>query len=530
MSKKQVGKYMLDRRIGKGSYAQVWLGHCDDSNETVAVKVISRHTVSETSQLRQEVAVLKKIDHVNIVKFKDLKKSVGHYYLVLEYCEGGDLARFIQKRHHIREDPAQRFLRQLSAGLLVLHRLNFIHRDLKPQNILLSEESEDAILKIADFGFARALNPADMAATVCGSPLYMAPEILRHERYDGKADLWSIGSIFFELLFGHPPFSGPNPMQLLATIESSPKRIVFPNDIQISDNCQSLLSAVLVRDPLERLSPETFFSHDYNLGPDGGEQAGRVLEDLKKLEEEAEMDDITMVEEGSPSNLQDRASSSDDQMVRISFELDSEEKSPPDCQRAAGEDLVVLLRGTARVLSEALAVRRAGALADSYAATLCALGILLRHIASEMVKPDADEDRVVDALGVAVKGCALLDSALDEIADKPSRAVLELELKTSLEMASNIKSRLSYRGYTESAKPLRWVYSFLMDLLLTTEPERETSSENTLDGCLLLIDFLLNEFDALSEENLSKDEEDAKHRQERGLRELREKLVSSFIS
>ena len=102
MSKKQVGKYLLDKRIGKGSYAQVWLGHCEETQETVAVKVISRHTVSETSQLRQEVAVLKKIDHINIVKFKDLKKSVGHYYLVLEYCEGGDLAKFIQTHHPIK--------------------------------------------------------------------------------------------------------------------------------------------------------------------------------------------------------------------------------------------------------------------------------------------------------------------------------------------------------------------------------------------------------------------------------------------
>ena len=102
MSKKQVGKYLLDRRIGKGSYAQVWLGHSEDTKETVAVKVISRHTVSETAQLRQEVAVLSRIDYINIVKFKDLKKSVGHYYLVLEYCEGGDLAKFIQSRHHIK--------------------------------------------------------------------------------------------------------------------------------------------------------------------------------------------------------------------------------------------------------------------------------------------------------------------------------------------------------------------------------------------------------------------------------------------
>lgn len=261
MSKKQVADYILDKRIGKGSYATVWKGRIEGGDDAVAVKVISRQTVTETAQLRQEVEVLRRISHPNIVRFRDLKKSTTHFYLVLEYCAGGDLSQFLRDRGRVAEAAARRFLTQIAAGLCVLHRENVLHRDLKPQNILLSDSSDDPELKIADFGFARALQPQDMAATVCGSPLYMAPEILRHEPYDAKADLWSVGTILFELLLGKPPFSGANPMQLLANIEKN-DRVSF-DSVQVSAEGQEFLRALLMRSPAQRLSSREFVKHPY---------------------------------------------------------------------------------------------------------------------------------------------------------------------------------------------------------------------------------------------------------------------------
>lgn len=260
MSKKQVGDYLLDRRIGKGSYATVWVGRVDGSDQAVAVKVISRQTVTETSQLRQEVEVLRQINHDNIVRFIDLKKSASHFYLVLEYCAGGDLHQFLKQRRSLSEEVARHFLTQIAAGLCTLHQRNLIHRDLKPQNILLSDSSDSPVLKIADFGFARALQPQDMAATVCGSPLYMAPEILRHEPYDAKADLWSVGAILFELLAGRTPFTGANPMQLLANIEKG--HLSF-EDLQISEEAQDFLRAILMRSPAQRLTSQEFMRHPF---------------------------------------------------------------------------------------------------------------------------------------------------------------------------------------------------------------------------------------------------------------------------
>eukprot|EP00400_MALV-I_sp_L67-5_P001271 gene1271-1132_t len=271
MSKKQVGGYVLDKKIGKGSFAAVWKGHrVENAGDVVAIKVISRQTVHETTQLKQEVSVLKQIHHPHIVRFRDLKKSAGHFYLILEYCSGGDLAKFIRTRGCVSEDIAMPLLTQLADGLRVLHSQNFIHRDLKPQNILLTDESDYPVLKIADFGFARALMPQDMAATICGSPLYMAPEILRHEKYDARADLWSVGTILYELLYGAPPFTASNPMALLKLIESSDSvSSLFPDDKKVTDECKTFLKSLLVTRPQRRLSTRLFFGHKYgNLAAD----------------------------------------------------------------------------------------------------------------------------------------------------------------------------------------------------------------------------------------------------------------------
>lgn len=227
----------------------------------------------------------------------------------MEYCALGDLSLFIRRRdtlggHRYTRDMiakypnarggalnevvVRHFLKQLASALQFLRDRNLIHRDIKPQNLLLcpspasyrtgvaqvvpykgSENSYDPttgleslpMLKIADFGFARSLPATSLAETLCGSPLYMAPEILRYEKYDAKADLWSVGTVLYEMVVGRPPFRATNHVELLRKIEKGEDRIRFPEDNPASDDMKKLIRSLLKRNPVERLNFPEFFNN-----------------------------------------------------------------------------------------------------------------------------------------------------------------------------------------------------------------------------------------------------------------------------
>ena len=230
---KVVAGFALQQRLGSGSFATVYKGiRIPTSNkaeqvgetsaaaaspsepDTVAIKAIARTSEKLTKKVLQnleiEISILRTYRHPNIVCMHNVQKTDRHFYLILEYCGGGDVQRLIRTRKNGRlsERLTRRLMRDLSAGLKFLWGQELIHRDIKPQNLLLTgalpldevndpdatpEEgerrkrinfpTEQFSLKIADFGFARHLQTASLAETLCGSPLYMAPEILQHHRY-----------------------------------------------------------------------------------------------------------------------------------------------------------------------------------------------------------------------------------------------------------------------------------------------------------------------------------------------------------
>lgn len=149
-----------------------------------------------------------------------------------------------------------------------------MHRDIKPQNLLLQPADAAAlanghpvgipVLRVADFGFARNLPAAAMAETLCGSPLYMAPEILRYEKYDAKADLWSVGAVMYEMSTGRPPFRAQNHVELLRKIEKTDDKIKFPSssEVDIARDIKDIIRSLLKRHPIERISFDDFFNWD----------------------------------------------------------------------------------------------------------------------------------------------------------------------------------------------------------------------------------------------------------------------------
>ncbi|TVU48573.1 hypothetical protein EJB05_08214 [Eragrostis curvula] len=261
-----VGEYVLQRLVGKGSFAKVFRAAHRRTGAPVAVKAIDRELVDKRVHegILQEREILNSISHPNILRLLDTIDTGKVLYLVLEYCDGGDLDSFLNKHGRLPEATAKDLMRQLAEGLKVLRGRNIVHRDLKPQNLLLSTNGDAITLKIGDFGFARSLMNENLAATICGSPLYMAPEIWQGKDYDAKSDLWSVGVILFQLVTGKLPFPGSNYYQLRQNILASDK-LNFPSAIEadLCDDCIDLCRRLLLRDPEKRISFEEFFNHNF---------------------------------------------------------------------------------------------------------------------------------------------------------------------------------------------------------------------------------------------------------------------------
>jgi len=263
----RVDEYIIGRELGRGSFAKVYLCQHEKTGAQRAIKKIDRSRLSTKllQNLESEISILRDYQHTNIVKLDGIKKTRGHIFLVLEFCAGGDLHKFIKSRGKLSERVSKHFMRHLAAGLEFLWRRQLIHRDIKPQNLLLTASEETATLKIADFGFARHLAEESLADTLCGSPLYMAPEILSYQKYDAKADLWSAGTVLFEMLAGQPPYGGANQHELVENIRR--KELRLPRGVNISASCVTLIQMLLQRKPGHRASFEKFLSADF-LKPD----------------------------------------------------------------------------------------------------------------------------------------------------------------------------------------------------------------------------------------------------------------------
>jgi len=281
------------------------------SGSYVAIKSVNLSKLNKKlkDNLFSEIHILKELHHPHIVSLLDCQESSTHIHLVMEYCVIGDLSLFIKKRNSHASSPytadmvrkypnplagglhevvVRHFLQQLASALEFLRNKNLIHRDVKPQNLLLIPSpvflanagpdvkpfvpSDDLLvpvvgleslplLKLADFGFARSLPSTSLAETLCGSPLYMAPEILRYEKYDAKADLWSVGTVTYEMMTGKPPFRAANHVELLRKIERGEDKIRFPEEVVISDNMKKLIRGLLRRNPVERMGFSDFFGH-----------------------------------------------------------------------------------------------------------------------------------------------------------------------------------------------------------------------------------------------------------------------------
>jgi serine/threonine protein kinase len=259
----KVGPYVLTSLLGKGQYGAVYKAKRVGTGEIFAIKKIARSAIDSNSTLKRllqtEISVMHEINHPNIMHMYEFLASDNNYYIVMQFCNQGDLENYMRQKKitSFEESEAVYFLKQIMNGFWELRKKKILHRDFKLQNIFVHDER----LIIGDFGFAKR---GQTGETQLGSPLTMAPEILYSTGeklvYNSKADLWSIGVVFYQILFGKPPFWGKNVAELKRNIlENCGSNTKFPKPL--SAEGKDLISRLLTMDPRNRIEWSDFFNH-----------------------------------------------------------------------------------------------------------------------------------------------------------------------------------------------------------------------------------------------------------------------------
>ena len=257
-----IGKYRIFKLIGNGAFSVVKLGFDMLTNQPVAVKIIQKSSISDQMPLEHILKVneiLKMLDHPGIAKFIDFLQDDTAYYIITEYCDGGELFDFIISRNRVEEPLAKRLFKQIVLTVAYMHQQGVIHRDLKPENILLTQNKN---IKIIDFGLAsdHAYEPLHDR---CGSPCYIAPESLTETEYYGiPADIWSLGVILYTLVDGSLPWNYQDSTRMYEQITQGD----FPMPTTISVQCQDLLKNILNPDPKKRFTTDQILTHAWMFG------------------------------------------------------------------------------------------------------------------------------------------------------------------------------------------------------------------------------------------------------------------------
>eukprot|EP01038_Epipyxis_sp_PR26KG_P008076 gene8076-10939_t len=270
--------YKLGEALGEGGFSIVKLGTRYNDSKKVAVKIINRHGLQDEDELCviQEVNILKKLDHPNIIHTYDFFEEPKFYYVVLEFVGGGELFDRIVKKTTYTEKEARDLVITLLGTLNYLHDNNIIHRDLKPENLLLNTKEDDANVILVDFGFAIEVDGFNVNAPY-GTPGYIAPEILENVPYGKPIDLWSFGVILYILLGGYPPFFDENQRALFRKIMRGSYEFHPDRWSHVSDEAKDLIRGLLTVNPLKRLTVDQAMNHSWVL-KDANELAAKSLQ------------------------------------------------------------------------------------------------------------------------------------------------------------------------------------------------------------------------------------------------------------
>ncbi|XP_059626391.1 CBL-interacting serine/threonine-protein kinase 11-like [Cornus florida] len=261
------GKYELGKLLGCGAFAKVYHARDTRTGQSVAVKIINKKKIVGTSlmsNVKREISIMRRLHHPNIVKLYEVLATKTKIYFVMEFVKGGELFAKVAKAR-LSEDLSRKFFQQLISAVGYCHLRGVYHRDLKPENLLVDDKGD---LKVTDFGLSAVTNqirPDGLLHTLCGTPAYVAPEILTKKGYDGaKVDVWSCGIILYVLNAGYLPFNDPNLMTMYKKIYKGE----FRCPKWMSNDLKRFLSRLLDTNPetritVDQITHDPWFKKDY---------------------------------------------------------------------------------------------------------------------------------------------------------------------------------------------------------------------------------------------------------------------------
>lgn len=271
-------KYDMGKVLGSGQYGRASIATSKKTGQRVAIKTIDKSRFRsdiayQFEAMANEIDIMRKLDHPNIIKLVDVLESENELNIVMELCEGGELFDRIKEKRQYSEKEAQEVLRQICLGLDTLHSRRIAHCDLKPDNFLFVDKKSDKI-KIIDFGMSKELRRRQYLRHVRGTPYYIAPEVLDGQ-YSEHCDMWSFGVIAFVMLFGFPPFHGDTDPVIFNKIRIGFDPSVrsgwgawFPSATPVSSAARDLISRLLTKDPAIRLTSKETLEHPWMQGKD----------------------------------------------------------------------------------------------------------------------------------------------------------------------------------------------------------------------------------------------------------------------
>lgn len=262
--------FTVGRSLGHGKFGNVYLARENATQRMCALKVIHKNGSATADMIRAEIE-----NHTRALGCENILDLYGYFedekrtFMVLEYANGGEVFERLVRQKRFDEETAAKYIQAVVSGLTHCHANGVVHRDIKPENLLLCG-GDDCLLKIADFGWSAHMPLVDDSRkrrkrrrSVCGTLDYMSPEMAFDEEYDDKVDVWAVGILLYEFLYGKPPFEASSTSETMKRIRGCV--LEFPTHVEVSEEARDLISRILKKDPNERLTLSEILQHPWLL-------------------------------------------------------------------------------------------------------------------------------------------------------------------------------------------------------------------------------------------------------------------------